>query len=888
LTQTIKKLIHKKLAGGWYYLVRGMLYRKKENIRRENAKILASMYLSASKKPRERLQSDIVHIKQWAKKVHKGVFNDMEDSEVHKFAKGVKLYTANEDELLFLQGTEGKDYWIVVQGIVQIYSEHDRHRISVKLELQKEYGASNLMGRFSQDSKFFGTVVATLNRGKSFGEVALFSDNSIRTGTAVACVKKLSGLRTTFQKPNPTILLKVERDIYMNCFSSHHKSAWVAQRKIRLLRSLVYFKQCTFDRIVDASYLFHQVVQERGTVLLEERGLCATSRAAESGCTFGEAEEHSSELANMNFYVIMEGSLKTIRRRTTGKSNQDQKKKKRIKKTRNTTFLGNEEKKKKLALEAKYKGGTSKSSSNTGGGSQNTKNSKSDMGTLEGSDNANDADFSDGDTTGTSKNNTTPASSSSNTSSSSLSSSSSSSSSTSSLSSTRSSSILKHYELASRQSYCELSSTEGPTVYGVSNLLRHADANRYTFLQPNNNDENESMFNTTSVVCTSRVEMYVLNPNAMSTLLDYLRGTSAVEMLHQLYTHRKTHSNIQASRVARLFSVPPPLKPKSEIEKQEEQKEQVRIKKRSRALSVHRRKRVQSAQRRGEIKEQNLHLNSIGQGQRPGTAPSRGRSRNFGRSSRPSTAPIQRPPNNAGPCNFMENSFCLPPRPTSSTSSLRSSLRQRQDLTSSLSSISSSISSLPGSFTTSPSHRHSNQRSSSRPSTAPMTRKGVDKLLNSTAPPHFGATVFRRKVAMLPSKQDRFAKVDLVSHHMSDAYAQAANRKKQPHMHVSLDTDARSLRAMAGTTHGSVALWLKKRQDGKEKMLKKIEKSNRRVRRQPFYVTRDRSKKRERKSVMVKRETSDTLRSRALDNALDRELARRLVAQRRVLGLKDT
>ena len=53
----------------------------------------------------------------------------------------------------------------------------------------------------------------------------------------------------------------------------------------------MFFDECTHDRIIDMSYLFDFVSQERGTILLAE----------------GKKNDH--------FYIIDKGTLKSIQRR---------------------------------------------------------------------------------------------------------------------------------------------------------------------------------------------------------------------------------------------------------------------------------------------------------------------------------------------------------------------------------------------------------------------------------------------------------------------------------------------------------------------------------------------------------------------------------------------
>jgi hypothetical protein len=65
-------------------------------------------------------------------------------------------------------------------------------------------------------------------------------------------------------------LVKINKALYTKCFARHHRTAWERKHIIRLLEHLMYFQGVTHHRIVDMSYLFESVVQQRGTVLMDE------------------------------------------------------------------------------------------------------------------------------------------------------------------------------------------------------------------------------------------------------------------------------------------------------------------------------------------------------------------------------------------------------------------------------------------------------------------------------------------------------------------------------------------------------------------------------------------------------------------------------------------
>ena len=154
--------------------------------------------------------------------------------------------------------------------------------------------------------------------------------------------------------------------------------------------------------------------------------------------------------------------------------------------------------------------------------------------------------------------------------------------------------------------------------------------------------------------------------------------------------------------------------------------------------------------------------------------------------------------------------------------------------------------------------------------------------------------MFKRKVVVLPSnKKDEL-----------NAHAVDWNTKFDFKSALQL---ASSSKKIMDTTTTSVAVWLKQRKEGKARIEKKKRGNygytstqsggggafaipNTKIRRKGHYVTRDRNQIKKKKERMQERNlrslvSSDTLRSQALDNALDRELGRRLSAQRLKLGI---
>ena len=134
LSSTINKLIRQKLATGWYYLVQGIKKKKQDLARARNRRTCQAFLVAAQKPSLERTSADLVHIQRWAKEIQKGVFNDMCRDELESFALGcqVELLKKN-DELLFLQGSTGRYFYIIFQGFVEVYGDNNMHQVAVKL-----------------------------------------------------------------------------------------------------------------------------------------------------------------------------------------------------------------------------------------------------------------------------------------------------------------------------------------------------------------------------------------------------------------------------------------------------------------------------------------------------------------------------------------------------------------------------------------------------------------------------------------------------------------------------------------------------------------------------------------------------------------------------------
>ncbi|XP_046364131.2 uncharacterized protein LOC124140546 isoform X2 [Haliotis rufescens] len=156
-----------------------------------------------NKPPTERGDSEIDTILPWFRKKAE-LFKELKTEILLDIVKNCEFSTCQRDHVIIRQGDKGDKFYIILTGTVSVHIntnlvEDDFESIKQK-QLDEEANVAESEGFKSLDRSKYGTYMAKIPAGKSFGELALIRADSVRNATIIA--------------DETTDLLMVNRDLY--------------------------------------------------------------------------------------------------------------------------------------------------------------------------------------------------------------------------------------------------------------------------------------------------------------------------------------------------------------------------------------------------------------------------------------------------------------------------------------------------------------------------------------------------------------------------------------------------------------------------------------------------------------------------------------------------
>ena len=255
----VKRMLSKQLFSGWQTWKRRDYDLKMRLERLERLRIMDNMRkILKQSAPGARGKEELDGIKKWALTVHGDILKLLKEDQLDQFAQWASFAELPEKKLLFLQGQMGQTYWICLKGSAEIYVEDDGMEEQRKLSMLRspDKGKEFIEGMCEESFDILGRSVFTVVEGKGFGEVALFSENSKRTATAITtCASEFICL----DKPK-----------YMRTLSKYHKVAWETQQKRQYFKKVPLFDDWTSRRLTDMSYSVVRQKYPRGALLVRQ------------------------------------------------------------------------------------------------------------------------------------------------------------------------------------------------------------------------------------------------------------------------------------------------------------------------------------------------------------------------------------------------------------------------------------------------------------------------------------------------------------------------------------------------------------------------------------------------------------------------------------------
>ena len=153
-------------------------------------------------------------IKAWALEVHGDIFLKLKPDELRMACQYMELTRYKKSQIICLQGHPGQKYMINVQGSVAVHVDMDPSNTQRKIQIYKVKGYDYMTRMIDENPLFIGKEVAQIDAGKGFGEIALFTDRSLRTASIIAVAEK------------ETKIISIPKDVYMNTLCKYHMTAY--------------------------------------------------------------------------------------------------------------------------------------------------------------------------------------------------------------------------------------------------------------------------------------------------------------------------------------------------------------------------------------------------------------------------------------------------------------------------------------------------------------------------------------------------------------------------------------------------------------------------------------------------------------------------------------
>ena len=178
----------------------------------------------------------------WASTVQSETFEHVNPSELRDTMRHVIFRTYQDGEWLFAQGDSGEYFYIVFSGTIALCAGAPKSSLhALKTDRM------TVLGKATSQNGYLGNFVYSMSAGESFGEVAIHTDNGVRTASAAAmgCCE----------------LMLIPRDVYMRNMYKSRADAFQATQKLALLPDFPYFADWQRGKLVQlGSYMTHRSI----------------------------------------------------------------------------------------------------------------------------------------------------------------------------------------------------------------------------------------------------------------------------------------------------------------------------------------------------------------------------------------------------------------------------------------------------------------------------------------------------------------------------------------------------------------------------------------------------------------------------------------------------
>ena len=206
----------------------------------------------------ERDAKGMERIKKWALEVHQQIFLKLNEDELNLACQYMELKRYKKSEIICLQGHPGEKYMINVQGVVAVHIDMDPGNTQRKLQIFKVKGYDYMTRMIDENPLWIGKEIVQLGEGKGFGEIALFTEEGVRTTSIIAADEK------------ETKIIYIPKKVYIETLCKYHMTAYESRMKMEYLQKHPMLNDWSQRRIADLSFIVQKKAYGKNAILIHQ------------------------------------------------------------------------------------------------------------------------------------------------------------------------------------------------------------------------------------------------------------------------------------------------------------------------------------------------------------------------------------------------------------------------------------------------------------------------------------------------------------------------------------------------------------------------------------------------------------------------------------------